>query len=344
MKTVRRFPVFTSANVVDWQEQDLSELAPNQIRIEAILTGISAGTEGMWFNGSAAALRSGRKSYPYTPGYEFVGHVVGIGSDIINNPDNYSRFSKLSLGSRIFAFKPHGSLADLFEDEMWVELADDISNENSLGHALCCTCLHAIHRAAPSFGASSAVFGLGTLGFILIQILSSMQSSAITAVTTSKNKQEMALALGASAAISLDDLLNTETGTPLPDHAVLSDVIYECSGVTDVLQNTTLLAANQGQIIATGFYNDPVILDGEHLFAKELTVKSVRAAGAARPRNEYLRWPRTENLKLANQLITFGNVKMDQLMTHQVSPDNLQETYEMIRDRSEPFLQIAIKW
>jgi threonine dehydrogenase-like Zn-dependent dehydrogenase len=70
----------------------------------------------------------------------------------------------------------------------------------------------------------------------------------------------------------------------------------------------------------------------------------VRAAGAARPRNEYLRWPRTENLKLANQLITFGNVKMDQLMTHQVSPDNLQETYEMIRDRSEPFLQIAIKW
>lgn len=340
MKQIRRYPAFIEANRLVWHEQELSAIAPDMIRLEAVVTGISAGTEGMWFEGSAAALRSGRKSYPYTPGYEFVGRVSDIGSNIIKNPQDFPRFSKLRVGDRIFAFKPHGSFADMNEGELWVLLPDHVSNENALAHALCCTCLHAIHRASPSFGDASAVFGLGTLGFIMIQLLSSMQSKSIVAITTSDDKKNLAKDFGASTALSLKEVKNQSVIFGMQ----LADCIFECSGSSEVLQNTTLVAANQATIVAAGFYNDPVILDGEHLFSKELNVKGVRAAGAPNPKNEYIRWPRTENLKMAAQLIEKGAISIEPLITHKIAPENMQNSYEMIRDRSEAYLQIIVEW
>lgn len=340
MSKTHKFPIFSAANKVEWQEQELSSLPPDKIRLEAVMSGISAGTEGMWFDGSAAALKSGRKSYPYLPGYEFIGKVAQIGSAIKNNPEDFQKFSKLKVGDRVFAFKPHGSTADIYENELWVALEDHVSNENALAHALCCTCLHAIHRARPNFGDSSAIFGLGTLGMIMIQLLSSMQSTSIAAVTTSKDKKKMAVEFGATSTFSLDELKNSA----LPKSFEPVDCVFECSGSTSVLECTTLIAANQAQIIATGFYNDPVVLNGEHLFAKELTVKGVRAAGAASNRNEYLRWPRTENLKMSKKLIENGTVKIESLITHKIKSTDLQKAYEMIRDRSEPYMQIAVQW
>ena len=341
--TKRIFPIFTAANSVEIRTENLNDVAPDQIRVEAIKSGISAGTEGMWFDGSAAAIRSGRKTYPYTPGYEFVGRITEIGANVKANPDDFPRFGKLKEGDRIFAFKPHASVNDIAERELWVALEPHVSDENALAHALSCTCLHAIHRASPSFGSNAAVFGLGTLGFIMIQLLASMRASNIVAVTTSENKKQMALSMGATATVSLDDLKSGSQA--LSDLGiVLADTVYECSGSTAVLEQTTLMAANQGEVIATGFYNDPVVLDGEHLFAKELTVKGVRAAGAAAPKTEYLRWPRDENLKMASGLVASGDVSIEGLVTHQIKPEELQKTYEMIRDRSEPYLQILINW
>lgn len=88
----------------------------------SVQSGISLGTERMWFDGSASALRSGRRSYPYRPGYALVGRVALAGSE----------FSGTSIGSRVFAMKPHGSHAVLTASDLWLPLPDRLDDDDAL--------------------------------------------------------------------------------------------------------------------------------------------------------------------------------------------------------------------
>ena len=81
MQFERRAIFFPGTRECDWQTST-PETSADKVLLKARLSGISAGTEGMWFDGSASALKSGRKSYPYFPGYEFVGEVVSVGADV----------------------------------------------------------------------------------------------------------------------------------------------------------------------------------------------------------------------------------------------------------------------
>ncbi|MCB1493306.1 MAG: zinc-binding alcohol dehydrogenase [Rhodobiaceae bacterium] len=337
MQFERRAIFFPGTRECDWQTST-PETSADKVLLKARLSGISAGTEGMWFDGSASALKSGRKSYPYFPGYEFVGEVVSVGADVTADPGRFPRLSKLGPGDRVFAFKPHAGANEITEADMWVRLDASVDDADALALALCTTGIHAVHRGAPTAGSSAAVFGLGTMGLTLIQTLAAIGSGDIVAVTSSPDKADMAKRFGATHVVSLEDVRAGKPGAPL------ADTVYECSGSVAVLGDSLSLCAPQGTVVAAGFYNDPMVLDGELMFSRELTVKSVRATGAASPRNEFLRWPRAENLDMAATLLKRGKLVSDGLVTHRVKPEDMPGAYAMIVDRTEPFLQVAVDW
>lgn len=315
---------------VQWSTND-SALPDDKIRLRTIVTGISAGTEGMWFNGTAPALVSGRRSYPYTPGYELVGIVEAIGADITANPERFPRLASLKTGDRVFALKPHASIADLTEKDMWVAIPENVSNENALCLALACTCIHAAHRAHVSFGDDCAVLGLGVVGLIMLQILKSSGAGNIVASTRSPEKQDLATKFGATH-------IAGENAAPL------CDAVFECSGTQSGLYQSTNLAANQGKIVGVGFYTEDMLLSGEQVFAKELTILGVRASGAAGDRGEFLRWPRAENLKLATKLLGNGHLEVESLISHRFKPEQLEEAYQIVQAKSEPYLLMVLDW
>ena len=177
MQFERRAIFFPGTRECDWQTST-PETSADKVLLKARLSGISAGTEGMWFDGSASALKSGRKSYPYFPGYEFVGEVVSVGADVTADPGRFPRLSKLGPGDRVFAFKPHAGANEITEADMWVRLDASVDDADALALALCTTGIHAVHRGAPTAGSSAAVFGLGTMGLTLIQTLAAIGSGA----------------------------------------------------------------------------------------------------------------------------------------------------------------------
>lgn len=329
----------TAKRTIEWIS---SELKPNPegVVLKAIVSGVSAGTETMWYNATASALQSGRRSYPYFPGYEFIGEVVSVGDAVKSNPENFPRLSTLKPGDKVFAFKPHCSVNVITESDLWAAIPEDTPYENALGLALACTALHAIHRSEIRIGDDCAVVGMGVLGLTMISCLKAAGAGSITAISRSAEKRERAKAFGATDGFSTTDLHNAEKAKAIQ----LANIVYECTGKNSGLDAALAAADKQGKIVAAGFYTDPMALDGEAIFAKELTLYGVRASGPAGDKSEFVRWPRGENLALASKYLSRGYIKTADMITHRVKPEQLGEIYDMVENEREPYILSVIEW
>lgn len=303
------------------------DVGNEQALIRTVVSGVSAGTEGMWWNATATALKTGRKSYPYYPGYELVGEVVEVGKN----------FQGLEVGDRVFAMKPHASYATVTEKDVWFKLPKHVSNESALAIALTGTSLHAIHRSGITVGDSCAVVGLGVLGLNLIQILSKAMACDVLAVTDSKSKQNLGIELGARESLSAEEAISC-----FGIEGVYAS--FDCSGVNSCLDTAVRLTGDQGVVVGAGFYTEPMKIDGERVFSKELRVVGVRATGVVENNNPFNRWDRDRTMQLAFDLVSKGLVNNESIVTHSVSYKNAAELYNMIVDKTEPYLQTMIHW
>lgn len=321
-----RSVVFPAAHRALLVEEPLPAPGPGQLLLATRLSGISAGTEGMWFSGTATALRSGRKSYPYRPGYELVGEVVSVGEGVTG----------VAPGERVFAMKPHGSHALVGPADVWFKLPEGLADEDALATALGATALHSIHRSGMTLGDTAAVVGLGTLGLVLTQLLARRIAGHVLCVTTSPDKAAWARMGGAHGVATAPDAL--PSGTPPIGHA------FECSGANPGLARALAVLAPQGVLVGAGFYTEPLVLDGEAFFAKEVTVKAVRATGPAGEPTEHVRRTARSNARLAFAAVAAGEVRLAPFVTHRVRPDELPDAYAMIAGRTEPYGQIVVNW
>ena len=316
---------FPAAQAVRLVETEPPTPGPQQFTLRARITGVSAGTEAMWFAGTASAIRSGRKGYPYRPGYEFVGDVTAVGAEVTG----------LAVGDRVVTLKPHATHALVGPSDAWFRLPHDVADEDALAVPLCATAIHAMHRAVPTFGDAVAVVGLGALGLITLQVLATGAATHAVAVTTSPGKAEWARSCGARTVLAGDLAAAVQLGIR---------VAFECSGTGPGLDRAAAVLANQGKLVCAGFYTEPLALSGEELFAKELTVFGVRVRGPITPASEFVRWNAAANMQLAFELVRRGVVRLAPYVTHRVAPADLPMAYAMIAARSEPFTQIVIDW
>ena len=106
---------FTGPRQVEVRTGALQDPAPGDVLIEALASGISAGTERNVYRGLAPQWRKRQDSktrlfvesgepdwsYPSRYGYASVGRVVEVGSDVRN----------LNRGDLVFSYTPHGDYA-----------------------------------------------------------------------------------------------------------------------------------------------------------------------------------------------------------------------------------------
>ena len=283
---------------------------PDQALVETTLTGISTGTERMWFEGSAGALRSGRRSYPYAPGYALVGHVVAAGPD----------FAGAAIGTRVFAMKPHASHAIIAPDDLWCRMAPELSDEDALGIALTATALHTVDRASLAAGDAAAVAGIGMFGAILVQVLAATVGGPVTAVTRNPEKRVR----GAAAVRSYGDV----------DPAI--GTWFECSGAADNVARLADMTGPRGKIVLAGSYTSPIALDGEPIFANELTIAGARSIGDGADRRR--------NFERAAALVENGKVRIRDLVTHRFAAEDFRDAYRLIAARAPDTMQICLDW
>ncbi|KAL1522681.1 hypothetical protein AB1Y20_017659 [Prymnesium parvum] len=213
-------------------------LDADTVEVRSIVSMISGGTELLMYRGdfdvsdepldkTIGGLKDAGLAYPMSYGYALVGTVTAAGAHV---PMGW-------LGKRVFTFAPHAEAAytrfpSLLE---WCSPADAAFLPSAE------TALSIAHDAHPRTGEVVYVFGAGVIGLLVIAALQG--SAAVTAVDPVASRRDLALRLGAAAAVSPEQLRRRA-----------ADVSIECSGNPAALQAALDGTRDAGTVVLASWY------------------------------------------------------------------------------------------
>jgi 2-desacetyl-2-hydroxyethyl bacteriochlorophyllide A dehydrogenase len=306
------------------RDEELPGLAPRAIRVGALLSGISHGTELSLYRGTSAFadrvfdrdLRAfvrpdpPRPTYPATLGYELVGTVEETGGDV----------HELQPGDLVHIGAPHRDEAVLDLDAAAVStyppvrLPEDAPLERWLFVSVGAVALVAAHDARIKLGDHVAVVGLGAIGLLLVQMARLAGARRVTAVDPVASRRELALELGADEAI--DPLTAPDgAGAAIKRSAGRGvDVAVETSGTTAGLHDAVAAPGLGGTVVTVGFYQGgaPELRLGEEWHHNRLEMVSSMGAWGA-PHRAYPAWDRPRVMRTVVELLASGAVRVDAL-------------------------------
>lgn len=301
------------------EKHEILPINEDQFLVKAKITGISAGTERMRYNGTNPAYATGRRKFPEYPGYEFVGEVVKTGKNV----------QGIEVGDQVCTTHPHARYAILDKNKPFFILPKDMPAEKAIFAPLIMTCLHAHHLSKAQLGDDIAIVGFGVVGYLMAAIAKISGASHVGISTRDYQKKK--------------NLIMQAGAEPVNEHSNYRgyDTVFECAGVPITIQQSAALVRKRGQIVIVGFHTQDITISGEHLFTKEINIQSIRAGGGPDYSYEYVRWSAKENFHLASKLLT--RINTTDLITHKCSPEDINDVYQLI-DKSSDFTQVVIDW
>jgi len=188
---------FPRARSVELRTEQLATTGPSDVRVHAVLSAISHGTEMLVYRGEVdpdlpldLPTLAGGYGFPLKYGYASVGRVVSLGKDVTG----------LHEGDLVFALHPH-------QDEYVIagslvrRLPDGTTPEQGVFLANLETAINVVLDAKPHLGEVVAVFGQGVVGLLVTQLLR-RSGARVVAVEPSAVRRSFAERCGAEAVIS----------------------------------------------------------------------------------------------------------------------------------------------
>ncbi|MCO5065711.1 MAG: zinc-dependent alcohol dehydrogenase family protein [Rhizobiaceae bacterium] len=266
---------------------------------------------------------------PVTIGHELCGTVVDLAPDVTGfevgvlvtcDPNVACRQcaqcqdgrSNLCAHMRTIGIHSDGGLAEF----VLVPAAQACALPSSLdpAHGAFCEplacCLHAVDLAAIRPGASVVVLGGGVIGLLTVQLARLAGAANVVLVTRQPSKRELALEIGATAAIdpnagSVVDRIAGPEGL-LPGGA---EVVIECAGAPETMSQMTRLARSGGTVVVLGVMPKGQTIPFE---PQELLVRELKIFGS---------FINPSTLRRASQLIANRAIELDRLISRKVPLD-----------------------
>jgi L-iditol 2-dehydrogenase len=134
--------------------------------------------------------------------------------------------------------------------------------------------IHSLNLASIRAGETVAVFGAGPIGLLTIAALRASGAGQIWAVDPLPHRRELAMSIGASAALEPDEAVQEilrGTGKRGVDCAI------DCAAKEHTTNQAIQVARNAGRAVITGIHSTrEVALEGSAMRRKELTIYNVR--------------------------------------------------------------------
>lgn len=209
---------------------------------------------------------------PVTLGHEFAGIIEAVGTDVtdfrpgmrVTGDPNIAchrceecRRGRVNLCRNLRAIGIHrdGGFADYVcmpQSQAFALPVDLDPLHGAFCEPLAC-CIHGVDLARLETGSSVVVLGGGLIGLLTVQLAKLAGATRIVLVTRSREKRRLAESLGATATADPGDgdiiaRIVAKDGL-LPGGA---DVVFECAGVTDTMQQAPRLARSGGTAVILG--------------------------------------------------------------------------------------------
>jgi bacteriochlorophyllide a dehydrogenase len=295
------------------QQLTLSRLAlaaagDDDVVVDIDWSGVSTGTERLLWSGRMPPFPG--LGYPLVPGYESVGRVFSAGCS-----------SGQSVGRRVFVpgAQCYGPIRGLFGGAAArvvvpgrrVIPIDEALGEQGVLFALAATAYHAIDGGT----APDLIVGHGVLGRLLARV--SIALGNPPPVVWEYNEQRRTGAKG------------YEVVAPDESHKGFR-AIYDVSGDSKLLDTLIGRLSPQGEVVLAGFYSESLSFAFPPAFMKEARI---RVAAEWRPRD----------IEGVTDLIDFGRLSLDGLITHRMAAEDAGAAYRTAFD-DPSCLKMILDW
>jgi 2-desacetyl-2-hydroxyethyl bacteriochlorophyllide A dehydrogenase len=326
-------------------------LEPDQIRAEAILSGISHGTELALYRGNSpfAAKSFDRElrlfvddadtgAYPMRLGYEWVGTVREVGGDV-HAP---------AVGDLVHLALPHRETQTLAPESRsaapWSVLPSGLDPERAALLQSVAISLQAVHDGRLKVGDAVAVFGLGSLGLLAVQLARLNGAGWIAGVDPVEGRRELARRFGADLLLDPD---SCDAGREITLAAGTggADLAIEFSGRYAALHQALRSVRVAGTVVAAGFYvgsGDSDLRLGEEFHHNRLTL--VGSMSGWNVPHRAPGWDRPRLRTTALELLAQGRLDVEPFVTHRVPFARAADAYELIDRRPEETLRVVLTY
>ncbi len=284
----------------------LPPVQKDEVRLQALFSGISRGTEALVFSGKVPVTefermrgphQQGEMSFPVKYGYALVGLVE-------EGPDHL-------VGQRVFCLHPHQDRLNLPASEVHA-LPENLPPARAVLAANMETALNIVWDARIMPGDRVAVFGAGVVGLLTAYISSCIAATDTTICDTSQSRQAVAQALG----------LSFTSPDHVPDNC---DVLINASASPAALQNALAHAGLEARVVEASWYGEKTakISLGREFHSKRLSIISSQVGGISAERRA--RWDFARRMSKALELLC--DRKLDALISGETLFPSIVEAY-----------------
>jgi L-iditol 2-dehydrogenase len=188
--------------------------------------------------------------------------------------------------------------------------------------------LHGIHKVDLSLGDAVAVVGCGALGYFALQFAKLSGAQPLIAIDVDEDKLELARQVGADVCINpmTEDVLAAVKKATGGRGVALS---IECAGNESGRNSSIEIAAKQGKVLLYGTaYGDVTF---PHALFEKIVRQELEVIGSW---NSYSTpFPGKEWFDII-ELLRAGRLKVEPLITHRASLEELPDIFPKLKDRS----------
>lgn len=323
---------FTAPRTVTVRRETAPPPAAGEVRVAAIASLISHGTERLVYRGEVdpalpldLPTLSGSFAFPIKYGYAIAGRVIDIGPGV----------DGLAIGDAVAALHPHQSVFTL-PAHLVKRLPANLDPALGGFYANVETALTICHDAAPRLGETLAVLGQGVVGLLVTQLL--LRAGArVIAIDPDPYRRALAGHFGAITLAHADPAAIAElTGGRGVDIAI------EVSGAPAALQPAIEMVAVEGLVVVASWYGQkPVTLTlGGHFHRGRVTVRSSqvgRLAPETLPRWDYAR-------RTATVLELLPQLRLAELVSHRFPITQAATAYALLDQAPPGMVQVMVEY
>jgi threonine dehydrogenase-like Zn-dependent dehydrogenase len=338
--------VFEAPYQVAVASEEDRPLAPAEVRLRTLFSGISAGTELTAYRGTNPYLHkrwdaerrlfvAGERAAPEYPlvgwGYEEVGEIVEVGAQAAG----------LSVGQRVYGTwghrTSHVAAADYARERLLPPGVDPILGIFSRIGAIT---LNGVLDAQIHLGETVAVFGMGVVGQLVAQ-LARLSGARVLAVDLIEARLELARRLGAHHAIDPRASPAAEAIKQLTGGRG-ADVCIEASGSTVALNEAIRACAYSARVVAMGFFQGEArgLFLGEEFHHNRIDLVCSQISGVS-PALKY-RWDALRLSTTFMDLAAEGRLELSPLITNQAPFAQAAALFELLDKQPDEVVQAVI--
>ena len=314
--------MLTAVRQLAFEELSIPPLAPDQVLVRTLFSGISAGTELSQFRGTSPFLHRAWDpthrvfrdaetpswTFPVRNlGYEEAGEIIETGSAV----------SRVKVGDRVFGTWGHRTMHVLSEtDAADRKIPAGADPRIGIFSHIGAVALNGVHDARIRMGDLVVVFGLGVPGQIVLQAARASGATVI-GVDPVASRRAMAEKLGADRTLDptvapISDVIKGETG------GRGADICIEVSGAPPALAEAMRAVAYASRVVAMGFFQGEArgLHLGDEFHHNRIELISSQISGVAPDASH--RWSKLRLWQTAVRLQHEGRLNLLPLITDTV--------------------------